>query len=334
MCIYFQSLQFLHSHDAQEKHSDAIWGIHWTPTDRVLSISADGTLKQYSSSSSSTSAETIYTRPTPSPHPVGIVALSVNEQGTKALYNSLEGRTVLLDVGSGDTIGVHESYAKGGGSGEQNEPAWSVSLHPTEETFAATGGTGNVTVHSASPSNFGEKLAKLESGRSKMGMCIKHSPDGTRIALSLETGQIYIFDLASSQLLQTYTAHATTVRALSWSSDSSLLLSASDDRRLTLFDVREKGKGGGGAVAALVGHGSWVLSTAFSPDGRLALSGSADKTIKVWDIGTRAAVSTMQDTGEVWTVSWRPHISSGSAGAFVSGGEDGVAKWWRSAGAS
>ncbi|EJD01724.1 WD40 repeat-like protein [Fomitiporia mediterranea MF3/22] len=162
------------------------------------------------------------------------------------------------------------------------------------------------------------------------------SPDGTRIALSLETGQIYIFDLTSQSLISTYTAHATTVRSLAWSADSSLLLSASDDRRLMLFDVRagRGGGAGGGAVAPLVGHGSWVISTAFSPDGRLALSGSTDKTIKVWDIAARAAVSTIQDTGEVWGVSWRPQVAPGSAGAFVSGGEDGVVRWWRSAGAS
>ena len=196
------------------------------------------------------------------------------------------------------------------------------------------------------------------------------SPDGSRIALSLETGQIYIFDLSSSSLQSTYTAHATTVRSLAWSADSSLLLSASDDRRLTLFDVRVRGAGGtgsggggaGGAVATLVGHGSWVLSTAFSPDGRLALSGyvlcsslllyliplmnlpyvilyyrSADKTIKVWDIGTRAAVSTLPvpDTGEVWSVAWNPNPSSAviaGGGEFVTGGEDGVVRWWRSAG--
>ena len=49
--------------------------------------------------------------------------------------------------------------------------AWSISLHPDGETFAATGGSGNVTLHSANPTNFGDRLAKLESGRAKMGMC-------------------------------------------------------------------------------------------------------------------------------------------------------------------
>jgi WD repeat-containing protein 61 len=66
---------------------------------------------------------------------------------------------------------------------------------------------------------------------------------------------------------------------------------------------------------------------------RLYLCSSADKSIKVWDIGARAAVSTIQESGEVWSVCWRPKVSvASSAGAFVSGGEDGVVKWWRAAG--
>jgi WD repeat-containing protein 61 len=68
--------------------------------------------------------------------------------------------------------------------------------------------------------------------------------------------------------------------------------------------------------------------TRLAPD----TSRSADKSIKVWDIGARAAVSTVQDSGEVWAVSWRPRPSAGGAGAFVSGGEDGVVRWWRGAG--
>lgn len=60
---------------------------------------------------------------------------------------------------------------------------------------------------------------------------------------------------------------------------------------------------------------------------------SADKTVKVWDIGARAAVSTIQDTGEVWSVSWRPRPSaSGVPGTFLTGGEDGFVRWWKAGG--
>lgn len=189
--------------------------------------------------------------------------------------------------------------------------------------------------------------------------------------MSSETGQIFIFDLESNSLTTTYTSHAMSVRSLAWSPDSSvrpslarrmyssvsffvvqLLLSASEDKRLVLHDVRTSS---GGTVASFSGHSSWVLSADISPDGRLGLSGcvhlprffpfllpiknysssniasrSADKSIKVWDIAARAAVSTIQDTGEVWAVSWRPRPAAAGAGpgAFVSGGEDGVVRWW------
>jgi len=250
------------------------------------------------------------------------------------LFNSIEGLTKLWDLRSGEVVGEHESYMRVGT--DPAEPSWSVSLNPKGGTYASTGGSGNITIHSAEIDTFGERRATLSSGRNKFGMHCKHSPDGSRVALSTETGQIYIFDLESNALMSTYSSHAMAVRSFTWSPDSQLLLSASEDKRLILLDVRTStsGKPGSGAVASLSGHSSWVLSTDISPDGRLAISGSADKTIKVWDLSARTAVSTIQDTGEVWSVSWRPLPSPhGSAGAFVSGGEDGCLKWWRSAGA-
>src|SRR5882724_8751650 len=109
--------------------------------------------------------------------------------------------------------------------------------------------------------------------------------------MSSETGQLYMFDVESSQLLNTYTSHAMCVRSLAWSPDAQvgtslsprrarlltarqLLLSASDDKRLIMHDVRNPGKGGGG-VASLTGHSSWVLSASVSPDARLVASGFA-----------------------------------------------------------
>ncbi|TDL30073.1 WD40 repeat-like protein [Rickenella mellea] len=330
------SLQFVNAHNSAEQNSDAVWGVHWTADDQVVSVSADGRIRLLDAKD----GQTIRERP---PHTLGLVSLSVptggGGQGQKALYNSLDGLTVLWDLTDGAVVGTHESYVRA--PKDPAEPSWSVSLHPSGGTYASTGGSGCVTVHSADPGSFGERLQKLETGRSKFGMYTSHPRRRTRIALSTETGQIYIFDATSSTLLSTYASHAMAVRQLAWSADSTLLLSASDDRRLVLHDVRAGAGGGGGgggggkpgagAVASFGGHSSWVLSAAFSPDGRLALSGSADKTAKVWDIGARAAVSTVADTGEVWSVSWRPQAGAGNA--FVTGGEDGVVKWWRGAGA-
>ncbi|KAH9943254.1 WD repeat-containing protein 61 [Epithele typhae] len=322
------SLAFVHAHDGAEPHTDAVWGVSWTNADTVLSISADGAIKQWDSISGQVS----HSRP---PHTLGLVSLSVDPTGKLALYNTLEGLTCLWSLEDGDLKGSYESFARTAGS-ESNDPSWSVSLNPKGGTYASTGGSGNVTIHSAETPTFGERRATLKSGRSKFGMFCKHSPDGSRVAMSSENGIIYVFDIVSASIQSMYSSHAMAVRSLAWSPDSSLLLSASEDKRLILHDLRtsSSGKPGSGAVAAFSGHSSWVLSTDISPDGRLALSGSSDKTVKVWDIGARAAVSTVQDQGEVWSVSWRPRPPAhGTAGAYVTGGEEGVVRWWRSAGA-
>jgi len=320
------SLAYLNAVVCQEPHKDAIWGVSWTPDDRVLSVSADGTIKQWDSGSGQ------ITRAGPH-HPLGFTSLSTSQDGRYALFNSVEGLTQMWDLQSGGIVGKFESYARPASG--QLEPSWSVSLHPKATTYASCGGSGNVLVHSTDPTTFGQHRATLSTGRVRFGLCCAYSPDGNRIAMALETGQIYIFDAQASELSATYTSHAMSVRTLSWSPDSSLLLSGSEDKRLILHDVRvsPSGRHGSGAVASLTGHSSWVLSTQISPDGKLALSGSADKTIKVWDLSARTAVSTIQDTGEVWSVSWRPHPSgSNASGAFVTGGEDGHLRWWRAAG--
>jgi len=155
--------------------------------------------------------------------------------------------------------------------------------------------------------------------------------------LSTEYGNIYVFDVEKKTVIHSFSSHATSVRSLAWSADSQLLMSASDDRRLVLYDTRtasaSSANSSTGVVASLTGHSSWVLSADISPDGRLAASGSSDQTVKIWDIAARQCVSTLTDqSGDVWGVSWRP-ISGAGAGTLVSSGDDGRLRWWRSAGA-
>ncbi|TEB32235.1 WD repeat-containing protein 61 [Coprinellus micaceus] len=321
-----KSLAFLHAHDCAEPHSEAVWGVAWTAEDTTLSVSADGSVKQWLSISGQPHPPNA---DAPPPHTLALVSLSVSPDGKRALYNSIEGLTSLLDLETNQVVSKFESYDR---TSESSEPSWSISLNPKGDTYASAGGSGSVTLHSAQVDNFGERLAVLNSGRNKFGMACVHSPDGRRVAMSSENGLVFLFDLESNSLTATLTPHAMSVRSIAWSPDSTLLLSASEDKRLVLHDVRS---GSGSSVASFAGHSSWVLSADISPDGRLGLSGSADKSIKVWDIGARAAVSTIQDTGEVWSVSWRPKPPAvGTAGAFASGGEDGVVKWWRGAGAA
>lgn len=123
----------------------------------------------------------------PTPHTLAQVSLSVTPDGSKALYNSIEGLTSLWNLENGEVIGTFESFTKKTDESEpcklalQNVPektahrlfsfqAWGVSIHPSGETYASTGASGNVLIHSAKPESFGERRTTLSSGRPKFGM--------------------------------------------------------------------------------------------------------------------------------------------------------------------
>ena len=82
-----------------------MWGVTWTPTDEVISVSADGTIKKWHP----TSAQVSLSRPA---HPLAIVSIDVSADGRRALYNTLEGLTCLWDLENGEVIGKHESYVR------------------------------------------------------------------------------------------------------------------------------------------------------------------------------------------------------------------------------
>jgi WD40 repeat protein len=106
-------------------HSDAVWDLAWTGDDKVISVSADGSIKQWDVSS----GQVLTKQP---PHTLGLVSLSVSPSGQHALYNSIEGLTFLWDLQSGDIVGQHASYARN--DPESNDPGTRpdqpLSCHP------------------------------------------------------------------------------------------------------------------------------------------------------------------------------------------------------------
>lgn len=379
------SLQFVHSHDALQSHTAAIWALAVTPSSDVLSASLDGTLALHASATSTPLAQSTHggdtqmdvdataavqpgTRLRTWPaQPLAWVSLSVASNGHRALVNSIAGMTMLVDYATGDILGTKQIGEKQSGPGTTDgyaEPAWSVSLSSSGTTYASTGGSGSVTIHSANPSNsakdgmeqdaFGTRIADIPTGRVKFGLFVDHCPtDDNRIAMSSETGQVFIVDVEKQEVSVSWATHAMPVRSVGWSGDGNLIMSASDDKRLVLHDSRTSSTSSG-AVAHLTGHTQPILSVALSPgDGRLALSGSRDGTVRIWDVGMRKAVGVVREGRPIWGVGWRPvgntnsnmedglnstasggfgGIGGSGAMGFVTGGEDGIVRWYRGAG--
>lgn len=94
-------------------HNDSVWGVKWTPKDEVVSISADGTIKKWNT----TSGQVSLSQPA---HPLAIVSVDIDAEGRHALYNTLEGLTCLWSLENGEVVGKHESYIRD--SKETTEP--------------------------------------------------------------------------------------------------------------------------------------------------------------------------------------------------------------------
>ncbi len=127
---------------------------------------------------------------------------------------------------------------------------------------------------------------------------------------------IELWDLASSDLKQTLSAHTARVSCLACSPDGSLLASGSDDATIRLWQVDT-----GYQSVTLFGHDGAVHSIAMSSDGRLLASGGADGTVRLWDLTTGTAVRTLLGYGPiVQAVAFSPvgmTLASGDSGGYI-----------------
>ena len=66
-----------------------------------------------------------------------------------------------------------------------------------------------------------------------------------------------------------------------------MLLSASCDKTIKVWKVKDTKKNKPDYLYALAGHKNWIRSGQFAPDNRIIGSGSDDKSVRLWDVDTR-----------------------------------------------
>lgn len=113
--------------------------------------------------------------------------------------------------------------------------------------------------------------------------------------------------------------HIGSIRSLSFSPDSAMIVSSSDDKTVKGWNVMKSN-----FMFSLAGHTNWVRNARLSPDARLVVSGSDDSTVRLWDVSTSKELFKFKDFKEsVYCCDW---ISDGTA--ICAGSIDGRIKLW------
>jgi len=131
-------------------------------------------------------------------------------------------------------------------------------------------------------------------------------------------GNITIWDRNGNQL-KTLEGHGTYIRAVSFSPDSQLFVTAGGGLDPTVKIWQRDGQ----LIKILQGHKDAVFGVSFSPNGEMIASSSKDNTVKLWNRDGQLVKTLQGHTGWVWNVSFSPDSQT-----IASASEDQSVKLW------
>ena len=137
------------------------------------------------------------------------------------------------------------------------------------------------------------------TGHATHGYCLSLSPDGQTLA-SGGGRYIYLWDMDTKTLRQTFNAYTLNAWSISFSPDGQTIAIGGQGSSVWLLDANS-----GALLWELIGHtGNYTVnSVAFSPDGQTLASGGDDRTVRLWNVETGTLRQTFtRHAGNVKTV--------------------------------
>jgi len=160
-------------------------------------------------------------------------------------------------------------------------------------------------------------------GARKLLWAVAISPDSRLIAGAGQDDRIYLWEVATGQLRQTFQGHTKSVHCLAFHPDGALLASGSTDSTVRLWQLtqplgaQEQTLGQiepEPPVAVIQAPAPYVYAIAFSPDGRSLVTACSELSLRFWDMTQQqlpeisAARKTVQEASEsdLFSVAFSP----------------------------
>jgi len=125
------------------------------------------------------------------------------------------------------------------------------------------------------------------------------SPDGTKLAIAIADGSIWIWDVTRQNVSQILKGHDDLTLSVAWSPNGNYLATGSSDNTIIIWGIET-----GEPAYFLEGHTHGVTAVSWSPDGLLIASGSHDMTLRIWDGVTGEQVAVIESPSWIDGIAW------------------------------
>ncbi|MFG2981791.1 AAA family ATPase [Streptomyces sp. NPDC048258] len=293
--------------------AEGVTSVAWAPDgSRLVSSGSDRVLRVWDTGPAASYAEVSALRG----HTRTVWSVAWSPDGGR-IASAGEGAIVRIwDAATGESLRVLRDH---------QDTVESVRWSPDGSRLASASKDRTVRIWSTASWTVRHRLDSLDGLN-----CLAWSPDGRRLAAGDQDRTVRVWQLPDGAETEDAAGEATaaeaglwlsghtdTVYDLAWSPDGERLASASRDRVLAVWDVRE-------ATNTLYGHEDSVWQAAWSPDGAHIASASQDGTARVWDAHAGRPTGVLGPVGEVADVAWSPDGTRVAAAL-----RDGRALLWR-----
>jgi WD40 repeat protein len=127
---------------------------------------------------------------------------------------------------------------------------------------------------------------------------IDFSPDDDMLVCGDGDGTLRIWDVQTSDLVQSFQEHGSTISSVAFSPCGNMILSSSTNGTVQIWDVAS-----GRCKWMLEGHSDSMRAVCWSGTGDRVISGSMDGSVRVWDVSSQTCLMILRAHTGRWMIS-------------------------------